>query len=285
MDDFIMPRIMNRKMLLTLAGFAMLAGVARADDIADKAIAVFDKNQHAVITVQIVVKVSYSASGRTSPAQEAKEEATGTVIDPSGLTVLSLSACDPAALSGRFSPEYKIETEINDVKILLDDSTELPAEIVLRDKDLDLAFVRPKTKPASPMPAVDLSKSSPAGMLEQVVTLNRLNSAANRAHAASLERISAVIRKPRTIYIPDSSMTSTTLGSPAFSLNGNIVGLFVMRAVGSGGGGGRNVRENLTTIILPAEDILKAAKQAPEAKAASDKTSPPKEDTGATEKK
>jgi S1-C subfamily serine protease len=271
MHVFIMPRIMNRKLYLTLAGFALLAGAVRADDIADKGLAIFDKNQHAVVTVQIVVKVSYSASGRTSPPQEAKEEATGTVIDPSGLTVLSLSACDPAELSGRLSADYKIETEINDVKILLDDSTELPAEIVLRDKDLDLAFVRPKAKPSSPMPAVDLSKSSPAGMLEQLVTLNRLSSAASRAHSVSLERISAVIRKPRTIYIPDSMMTSTTLGSPAFSLNGNLVGLFVMRAVGSGGGGGRNIRENLTTIILPAEDILKAAKQAPEAKAGADK--------------
>src|SRR2546422_4160959 len=37
-----------------------------------------------------------------------------------------------------------------------DDGTEIPAEIVLRDRDLDLAFIRPKTKPANPMPAVDL---------------------------------------------------------------------------------------------------------------------------------
>ena len=123
------------------------------------------------------------------------------------------------------------------MKILLDDGTELPAEIVLRDKDLDLAFIRPKTKPASPMAAVDLSKSAPAQLLDQVITLNRLNSAAGRAYAASVERISAVIQKPRTFYIPDSTMTSTTLGSPAFALDGNVVGVFVMRAVSSKGGG------------------------------------------------
>ena len=124
------------------------------------------------------------------------------------------------------------------MKILLDDGTELPAEIVLRDKDLDLAFIRPKTKPASPMAAVDLTKSAPAQLLDQVITLNRLNSAAGRAYAASVERISAVIQKPRTFYIPDSTMTSTTLGSPAFALDGNIVGVMVMRAVSSKGGGG-----------------------------------------------
>jgi len=167
--------------------------------------------------------------------------------------------------------QNKLEIEVTDMQILQADGTELAAEIVLRDKDQDLAFIRPKTKPASPMAAVDLAKASPAQVLDQVVTLNRLNSAAGRAHAASVERISAVIQKPRTFYIPDSTMTSTTLGSPAFALDGNIVGVVVMRAVMSGAGANRNVRENLSAIILPAEDILKAAKQAPEAKGGSEK--------------
>jgi hypothetical protein len=61
-------------------------------------------------------------------------------------------------------------------------------------------------------------------------------------------------------------MTATTLGCPAFALDGNVVGVMVMRAVTAKGGGGRGYRDNMTSIILPAEDILKAAKQAPEAK-------------------
>jgi len=66
-------------------------------------------------------------------------------------------------------------------------------------------------------------------------------------------------------------MTSTTLGSPAFALDGNLVGMVVMRAVSSKGGASSNYRENLTSIILPAADILKAAKQAPAAKGDSEK--------------
>jgi len=276
---------MHRKLNLTLAGIVLLAGAARADEVTDKGLAIFNKNQDAVVTVQLVLKASYSASGRSSDPNESRVEVTGTVIDPSGLTVLALSACDPAELYRRLSAEYKMETEINDVKILLDDGGEVPAEIVLRDKDLDLAFVRPKTKPATPMAAVDLSKSSPAGMLEQVITLNRLNRAAGRVHSASLERINAVIRKPRTIYIPDSMITATTLGAPAFALNGNLVGFFVMRAVSSSGSGNRNMRENLATIIVPAEDVLRASKQAPEAKGSTDKTSAAKEGTDPAPKK
>jgi hypothetical protein len=256
---------------------ASLTVPGRADELAEKGRDIFKKNQHAVVTVQAVLKMSYSGTSRSS---ENRQDLTGTVVDASGLTVLALSACDPSDMYQRMMAEqgsqYKLETEVTDLKILLDDGTEVPAAIVLRDKDLDLAFIRPKTKQASPMPAVDLAKSSPAQVLDQVITLNRLNSAAGRAYAASVERVSGVIQKPRTFYIPDSTMTSTTLGSPAFALDGNIVGVMVMRAVNGKGGAGRNYRESMTSIILPAEDILKAAKQAPEVKAEAEKKEEPK---------
>jgi len=259
----------------------LLAGLAftsRADELAEKGREIFKKNQRAVVTVQEVLKMSPAGGSR---ANESKQDLTGTVLDGSGLTVLALSACDPSEMYQRMMGEDysrgRVETEITDMKILLDDGTELPAEIVLRDKDLDLAFIRPKTKPASPMPAVDLNKSAPAQLLDQVITLNRLNSAAGRAYSASVERISAVIQKPRTFYIPDSTMTATTLGSPAFALDGNLVGVMVMRAVSAKGGSGRNYRDNLTSIILPAADIAKAAAQAPEAKGDSEKKDAPKE--------
>ncbi len=267
----------------------LLAGLAvpcRADELAEKGREIFNKNQHAVVTVQEVIKVSASGGGR---ANENKQDLTGTVLDATGLTVLALSACDPSEMYQRMmGEEYsrnRVETEITDVKILLEDGTEVPAEIVLRDKDLDLAFIRPKAKPASPMAAVDLNKSGPAQLLDQVITLNRLNSAAGRAYAASVERISAVLQKPRTFYIPDSTMTSTTLGSPAFALDGKLVGVLVMRSVNSKGGSARNYRDNLTSIILPAEDIAKAAKQAPEAKGDSEKKEATKEAKDAKEQK
>ena len=128
-----------------------MAATGRADELADKGRDIFKKNQHAVVTVQAVLKTTYSGNGRSSNPSESKQDLTGTVIDPSGLTVLALSSVDPAELYRRMSDEYKtVETQVNDLKILLDDGTEVPSEIVLRDKDLDLAFIRPKTKPATP---------------------------------------------------------------------------------------------------------------------------------------
>jgi len=270
---------MNRKLNLMAASWTLLAATCHADELADKGRDIFKKNEYAVVTVQVVRKMTDSGSGRSSNARETKQDLTGTVIDPSGLTVLSLSSVDPAELYRRLSDEYKIETQINDLKILLDDGTEMPSEIVLRDKDLDLAFVRPKTKTSTPMAAVDLSKSSPVEMLDPIIALNRLNRAAGRAYSASIERIGAVIQKPRTFYIPDTGPSSATLGSPAFALNGNIVGIFVMRAVSTGDSSGRSLSENVTSILIPAEDILKGAKQAPEAKGDTDKPSDKPADT------
>ena len=266
---------------------ASLALLSRADEVADKGREIFKKNQRAVVTVQVVVKMKFSVPGMGGQANESKQDVTGTVVDPSGLTVLALSSCEPGdmiqSMMAGMSDEdmkFKMETELSDVKLLLDDGTELPADIVLRDKDLDLAFVRPVTKPASPMTALDLNKAATAQVLDQVITLNRLGKAAGRAYAASVERISAVVQKPRLFYIPGSEMTSTALGSPAFALDGNVLGVFVMRSVNQQGGGMGmfNFRpQGLTTIILPAADIVKAARQAPQAKTGEEKKEETKE--------
>jgi hypothetical protein len=102
------------------------------------------------------------------------------------------------------------------------------------------------------------------------VALTRLNSAAGRSCAAYSERVSAMIKRPRKFYIPEVSATGTVPGAPAFALDGNIIGVFVTRTVSAKGAGASNLRNSMTPVILPAEDILKAAKQAPEYKSESE---------------
>lgn len=257
-----------------LQGMLQFAAGA-ADEITVKGREVFEKYKSAVVTVQLVMKSKVSVRGAGGDSNEAKEEVTGTVIDPSGLTVLSLAATDPTgmlrSMMEDLSPDLKefglkMESSLESVKILLPDGTEIPSEVVIRDKDLDLAFVRPVKKPEKPMAAVDLKNTAPLQVLDQVITLNRLGRVSQRAHAASVERINAVVQKPRTFYIAGSEMTTTTLGSPAFTLDGKLAGIFVMRTVKGGGGGGmgmlRGQPDNVATILLPPADILETAKQA-----------------------
>jgi hypothetical protein len=249
--------------------FAAEPGTA-ADDLAEKGRAVFRKFQHTVVTVQITIKSKISMAGRGGQANESRQDVTGTVIDPSGLTVLSLSATDPAQLVQNMMSEddsrFKMETELSDIKMLLEDGTEVPADVVLRDKDLDLAFIRPKTKLAKPLEAVDLAKSVKVDILDPIIGINRLGNAAGRAYSASVERISAIVQRPRLFYVPDVNMTTSTLGCPGLTFDGNIVGIFVMRSIKGRSGGSSMFSTqggNYTGIIVPAEEVLKAAKQVP----------------------
>lgn len=259
--------------LAALLAAALTPAATCADELADKGRAIFSKNRQAVVTVQLVLKNKFSGAGMAPiPAQEAKSDATGTVIDPSGLTVASLAATDPgqllqnmmSAISER-DPRLKMETELTNLKLLLEDGVEVPAEIVFRDKDLDLAFIRPKTKPAAPMAAINLAGAGKAEILEQLIALNRLGNAAGRAYAAAEERVAAVVQQPRLFYIPQTSTTPTTFGCPAFTLDGKPLGIFLMRSLkGKGAMTMLNMQpENVTGIILPASEILKAAAQVP----------------------
>ena len=266
-----------RPALPVIAGLgALLCSVvlSGADELADKGREVFKKYHRSVVTVQIVVKSKFSMGGMGGQSNESRQDVTGTLIDPSGLTVLSLAATDPAqmmqnVISGMSDEDSKIklETELSDVKILLEDGTEVPAEVVLRDKDMDLAFVRPKTKLTAELTPLDLSKSGKVDILDEVIALNRLGNAAGRAYAASFERIAAVVERPRLFYVPETSFTTTSLGAPAFTLDGKLVGLFVVRTLRGRSGGGMSMMgmqpDNVTGIIIPAADIQKAAKQVP----------------------
>lgn len=260
--------------LLALSpGLLAISTPVRAADLATQGRAVFEQHQKAVVTVQLVLRSKFSIPGMPSEAQESNEEATGTVIDPSGLTVLALSSTDPAGLfqsmmsgmGGLDDMDFSMESELGDVKILGHDGAEIPAEVVLRDRDLDLVFVRPKSKPDQPLQAVNLAESASVQVLDEVITINRLGQVAGRAYAASVERIQAVVTRPRRFYVPGGDMTSTGLGSPAFTRDGKLVGIFVMRAVRSGGSGGMFALGpgNITPILLPADQVRKVAGQIP----------------------
>src|SRR5262249_47068456 len=152
---------------LAATTFTLLFVQCLADDFADKGRTIFKKNQHSVVTVQIVVKSKFSMGGIGGQSNESRQDLTGTVVDPSGLTVLSLSATDPGQMVQSMMAgisdddnKFKMETELSDLKILLEDGTEVPAEVVLRDKDKDLVFIRPKTKLTAPLTALDLTKSA-----------------------------------------------------------------------------------------------------------------------------
>lgn len=256
-----------RMMLAMAMSLATACTMCSAGEVEDAARGILEKQQNAVVTVQLVVKEKMSFPGEAGQDNESKMEVTGTVISPDGLTLVALSDTDRSSMFANFMPDemsgqFKIESVVSDVKILLDAGKEIDAAVVLRDKDLDLAFVRPKAKPETPLAFVDLAQSGTAQVLDHVVTLNRLGKVANRTASVSIEYIEAIVTKPRTFYFPGSAATMSGTGSPAFTLDGKALGVFVTRTI-SDKSGGMDMQRVHAVVVLPAADILEAAQQAP----------------------
>lgn len=244
--------------------------------VEDECRSVIDANKAAVVTVQIVTETTSSFEGETAKEQN-KTSATGTVIDPSGLVVTSLTAINPRDRFHDFmfgaDEGFSTSTRVVDAKIRLDDGVEVPADVVLRDRDLDMAFLRPKKAPEKPFAYVDLSTGVAPQVFDQVVVLMRLGQIANRSLAASIERVSAVLTKPRASYFLPNIMRYS-LGYPTFAVNGKPVGVLVLRASMNNDQDrdSYNLYEGMLPVVMPCTTVMAAAEQAktakPEAEAA-----------------
>jgi S1-C subfamily serine protease len=255
------------KMFCSLSMVVGVASISHAQDpVKEAGTKILDASKAAVVTVKMVMDMQFSMPGRGTQNREEKSEVTGVVLDATGLTVLSLASFDQSSFienNPRFDEDsgFKFTSRVSSAKIALLDGTEVSAKVVLRDKDLDLAFLRPEVKAEKPFVFIDLTQAGPAGILDQVILVNRLGKVANRVHAASVDRIEAVVEKPRLVYIPSSNENRASFGSPAFGLDGKPIGIVLMRMIQSTDG---DMDGSVSAIILPASDILEQAKEAPE---------------------
>ena len=265
---------MNSQSILILASAALLALPTRADDALDAAARkIFTAKQDSVVWISAVAKTSFTATGAKDtpmdvPDQESKVEALATIIDPSGLAVAVLSQVDPGRnVSGRSvrTPQGMIKLEasstLKEVKVIMPDGTEIPAEIVMKDADLDLAFVRIKaaSKEAKGVTfqAVDLKDSAPGGILDEVVTITRMDEVLNRAPSVARGQINIITKKPREFLRAGGAAG----GCPTFLANGKILGITASRLV---------TGKNPLAVIIPAADVLEIAAQAKTVKPAAE---------------
>lgn len=271
---------MKKRILIALAVCLLLplaSGPAFSDQEADAGKKIIKKWQDVVVTVKIVNQVRMVVEGREANKAENKAETIATIIDPSGLAVLPLSVTDPTRIPNLFSeaqgrgedsPRSNYESAVSDLKMVLPDGREVPAQVILRDKDLDLTFIRPTVKPEKPLLALDLSQNAVPEVLDPVFLMTRLGKVAGYASSISLLRIQSVMKKPRTFFIPDFTADESGLGAPVFTLDGKIIGILFLRIFLTPGGGAGNILEGasgmgIIPVILPAADVAEVAKQAP----------------------
>jgi hypothetical protein len=229
-----------------------LAVSARADEVANAGRAVLKKYQEAVIGVKVVAKVA--VPGRES-TQEIKIDAVGIVVDAKGLTVASLRVVEPSEVLSQ-AARRDIQAEVTDIKLVLADRTEVPAALVLRDKDLDLAFLRPTEKLPKPAAVVPLDGAAKPEVLDNVIALARSNRSPRLSPTLIDGRIAGIVEKPRLFYIGAPSLMNSGAGSAVFALDGKFIGQILLQ---------RTVKNETWLVIVPAADIAETAKQAPAA--------------------
>ena len=219
--------------------------------------ALLKDHANCVTWVSATVRVEVSAGGRSLPPQEQKLEALGTIIAEDGLTVLSLTKVDPTSsiLSRLRSPGASVQVHYTEVLILMQDGTEIPARLLLKDVDLDLAYLLPisnpeedgKSSPFSTVPGLTKKAPTPT-VLDEVVSIAKLGRNLYRQSTLRRGWVNAVIQKPRPYFV----IENTEPGTPVFNSRGKWLGIVVYKM---------EMGRPSAIVTLPVEDIMEIADQ------------------------
>lgn len=257
---------MNR---MWMAGIWLAA--ATAASIEDTARELSDRYADAVVAVTGVLRVEVPGSGG-SRAQEYPLETFGTVVGTDGLTAVSASALDPLGGVGPIdvnvggqSQSVRPRSSTSQIKIRRADGVEVTARQVLKDEDLDIAFLLPEPEKGKKAPTFDVSVSFKddvqARPLDEIIGVGRMGKLFNWAPAVGLSRVISRIDKPRTMYLFSAGFTGG-VGTPIFTADGRPLGLVVVRRQPGSGGSGRAPSLNQAAVILPAVEIADLIEQA-----------------------
>jgi hypothetical protein len=209
------------------------------------------KKGDAVILVLATLKTRMSINGREN-ARDSPVQANATVLDGSGLAVMALSVLEPseAMIRGMAAPgqQLDLKTETAELRMRLADGREVGARIVLRDADLDLAFLRPLEPLGAPIAAVDAAMGKP-----QVMDLVIALTAHRRAHGLPRARHVRLRADDRG----QAAAVSHHVDRPA-----RRAGVRRGRPVRRRHGPRRRHPDQSAAGVLPADDIREIAKQA-----------------------
>ena len=204
--------------------------------------------EKAVISLDLVFKLEVNGGGGESREQKGRAEAT--IVDPSGLAVTSLSTLErkgTAIAGGRPVP---VVGTVQEAKYHLADGTEIPARIVLKDEDTDLAFLAPlkplDAETKAKITTISMSDAAAAPeLLDPTIIIKRADDAHDYIPMLDLGFISGFLSKPRSCY----TTNKMTNGIAVFDKQGKVLGVFVV------------LMEKIP-VLLPAADVAKLVPQA-----------------------
>ena len=254
--------------LLMLVSFTPACALA-AESNAAAGRALMKRYADAIVAVELVVTLKIKYGDREAPPREDRVEVNGTMISPSGLVVTSLAEVDPqtafdsARGMGRGGQRVElVGSDFKEVKLRLADGSEVPARFVLKDADLDLAFMAPDLSaadaPKREFAYVKLEDAAAGEVLGDYFSVARASKSMQRVPTVRASQVYGIVEKPRRVLLV-TDQTSQTLGTPTFDAQGRVLGISLFHFANGRRSG---------PVVVPAADIAEMAKQAATAQAA-----------------
>ncbi|HVW20187.1 MAG TPA: hypothetical protein VHC86_03150 [Opitutaceae bacterium] len=208
----------------------------------------------AVVEIEVVTTIKITVGNRTLPPQEVRRQINGTVLNAAGLTLTSLSEIDPRGAVQARTNGVAQRVQVNDVefkeaKLRLADGTEIPARVVLKDPDQDLAFIAPLPDAAAGKRTfvhADLDHPAAAEVLGDYYLVARAAKVLQRAPVVREITIEGIAEKPRRLFL----VNQVLLGCPLFDPQGRLLGVALAHIA--------NGRPN-GAIVMPAAELAQGA--------------------------
>src|SRR5262249_52010901 len=243
--------------------------------------AIVARHGDAVVDLHVSARLRMAMPGQDKQPSDESFHTIATMVDGTGLAVTSLSAIEPeriiarmlSAFGGDSVPKMDLTTEPSEVRMRLANGQEVPVRVVLRDEDLNLAFLKPIDALRERVAFVDGAGARPTP-LDLLVIVTRLGESFGGQSVATFGYVQAVIDKPRIVYLLSGAM-GPAFGTPVFDIGGRFVGIAVMRPAPPTSGrvgimsslsmlwsAGASDAMGILPVVRPAEDIREAARQA-----------------------
>ena len=237
--------------LIAVAGLAFATVSPVFADFKTDARKVLTDHAPSVVGIRGLLKINASMNGQPSGGQDRPMASNGVVV-ADGLIAVAYRTLKPDLASAQAQrPGLTIEAEISEIKIVTADGEEYDAKLVLHDEDLGVAFVAvdPKAENAAnfKIKAIDISKDASVQHLDDLVGIGRMSEKLRSVARANIGSVSAIVNRPRKIYICQGLSMST----PVFNSTGEFIGLTVsIKSTGT------------TPVVIAAKYIRKVLDQA-----------------------
>jgi hypothetical protein len=261
--------------LVLVSGFLLTCGLAQAAVSPEAARKVLTAHQDAVVLIEGVLKAEMVVNGtRAGEPRESRIDISGFIVDASGLVAVSTFHLNPMGILGdkpmrmeRGGKTFEIETRtrIENLRLRLRDRSEVPARIVIQDRDLGLTLLGPDSRDGASLPkfhAVPLEEAAVPVASTQYLVVDRGAGTFRNEWILESGILSGVLTKPRTRFLQDLGRSWIFVGAPFFDLEGRLLGLGMMEVRLPENPGAGAWDSAPIPVIAPAADLRELVRRA-----------------------